>query len=60
MLEIKASIEKQTNKFWKIKNPFEKSNGKILEIKWRNFGNQKSYLRNQTDKFWTSKIHFRN
>ena len=49
-----------------ISNPFQKSNGKMLEIKasiekqTNKFWKSKTHLRNQTEKFWKSKNHFRN
>ena len=47
----KTHLRNQTDKFWKSKNSFAKSNA-------TNFGNQTRHLRNQTDKFWKSKVSF--
>ena len=64
----------ETGHMAELPNPLQKSNLKSIEIKRKNFGNQKimseikrgnfrnqkNNSRNQTDKFWKSKNHLRN
>ena len=54
ILEIKSAIWLiKSDKFWKSKVPFDKSNA-------TNLGNQKCHLRNQTTSFWKSNMYWKN